>query len=83
MQLSFENFRLADEPFGKSLKSFEFCVLINNNLCRKLVPSLEPPRTFDKRFEVISLPSFIPDFNLLICKLDKFTFQILYCVILY
>ena len=29
----FDNFILADEPFAKALRSFETCVLVNNNLC--------------------------------------------------
>ena len=33
-------------------------------------------------FQVTSVPFFIPDFNLLICKLDNFTFKVLYWVIL-
>ena len=33
----FENFVLADEPFAKALRIFETCVLLNNNLCEKLV----------------------------------------------
>ena len=32
----FYNFILADEPFAKALQSFETCVLVNNNLSRKL-----------------------------------------------
>ena len=38
----FENFILADKPFTKALGIFETCVLFNNNLCGKLVSSLEP-----------------------------------------
>ena len=33
----FENFILADEPFGRALRIFETCVLVNNTLCGKLV----------------------------------------------
>ena len=49
MQLCFENFILADEPFAKALRIFETCALVNNNLCGKLVSSLEFPIKFDKR----------------------------------
>ena len=34
-------FTLADEPFAKALQIFENCALVNNNLCGKLVSSLE------------------------------------------
>ena len=32
----------------------------------------------NERFKVTSVPFFIPDFNLLICELDKFTLKVLY-----
>ena len=37
---------LADELFAKASRSLETCVLSNNNLCEKLVSSLELPITF-------------------------------------
>ena len=37
----FENFILADEPFVKALRIFETCISINNNLCAKLVATLD------------------------------------------
>ena len=74
---------LAEELFAYALRSFETCVLVNNNLCRKLFSSLESPTTSDESFHVTSLPFFIPDFNLLSCDLDCFTFKVLYWVILY
>ena len=37
----FDNYTLVDELFGKSLQSSKNCVLINDNLCRKLFSSLE------------------------------------------
>ena len=46
----------------KSLRIFETCVLVNNDLCRKLVLSLEFPIKFDKRFKVTSVPFFFADF---------------------
>ena len=49
----FEKFTLADEPFAKALQIFETCVLVTNNLCRKLVSSLELPIKLDERFKVI------------------------------
>ena len=42
----FDNFILADEPFAKALQSFQSCVLVNDNLCRKLFSSLEPQTTY-------------------------------------
>ena len=41
---------LADEPYARALKSIETCVLVNNNLCGKLVLSLGLPTTFDEKF---------------------------------
>ena len=57
-------------------------VSVDNNLCGKLVSSLELSITFDERFEVTSVPIFIVDFNLLSCRLDNFSFQVLHLVIL-
>ena len=54
----FKNFILADEPFAKALRIFENCVLVNNNLCGKLVLSLELPNKFNERFKVTSVPFF-------------------------
>ena len=44
------DFILADELFEKDLANLEAFVLLNNNLCVKLVPSLELPITFDLKF---------------------------------
>ena len=79
----FDNFISANEPVAKALESFEFCVLVSNNLCRKLFSSLELPTTFDESFKVTSVPSFIPNFNLLSCELDNFMLRVLHSVILY
>ena len=57
----FDTFILADEPFAKALQSLKACVLVNNNLCEKLVSSLESPTTFDESFKDTSVPAFIPD----------------------
>ena len=43
----FDNFILDNEPFAKSLGSLETCVSVNNNLCGKLVSSLESSIKFD------------------------------------
>ena len=66
------------ELFAKALRSFESCVLVNNNLWRKLFSSLESL----KRFKVILVPFFYCIFNLLSCELDNFTFKVLYWDIL-
>ena len=79
----FENFTLTDERFFKALGILETCVSVNNNLCGKLVSSLEFSTTFDERFKVPSVPFFIADFKLLSCELKNFTFYVLYWVILY
>ena len=79
----FENFILADEPFAKALQLFKTCSSVNDNLCGKLVSSLEFPNEFDERSKVTPAPSFIPDFNLLNCELVNFTFKSLCWVILY
>ena len=78
-----DNFTLADEPFAKALRSFETWVLVNNNLCGKLFSSLESSTTLDENFIVISVLFFVPDFNLLSCNLENFTFKVLYWVVLH
>ena len=54
----FDNFILADELFAKVLRSLETRVLVNNNLCGKLVSPFESPTTFDERFKVTFVPVF-------------------------
>ena len=68
---------LAEELFAKALRSFETCVLVNNNLCGKSFSSVRSPTTFAERSEVTLVPFFIADFNLLSCELDHFTFKVL------
>ena len=60
----FENFILANELLAKALQIFEICASFNNNLCRKLVSSLEFPIKFDERFKVNLVPFFIADFQI-------------------
>ena len=43
----FDNFILTEELFAKALWSLETCVLVNNNLYGKLIPSLGSPITFN------------------------------------
>ena len=71
----FDNFISADGLFAKVLPSLETCVLINKNLCGKLVSLIKLSTTFDERFKITSTLFFIPDFNLLSCELEKFTFK--------
>ena len=40
---------------------FESCVLVNNNLCGKLVSSLELPIKCDERFKVTSVSFLLQD----------------------
>ena len=79
----FDNFILAKELLFKALRSFETCLMVNNNLFGKLFSSLESQTIFDERFKVTLVPFLIIDFNLLSCKLGKFIFKVLYWVILY
>ena len=53
------------------------CAFVTN-LHGTLLSPLESPIRFDKNFKVTSVPFFIPDLNLLSCKLDNFTFKVLY-----
>ena len=54
----FDKFILLDELFAKYLRSFETCVLVNNNLCEELVSLLELQITFDERFKITSVRFF-------------------------
>ena len=56
----------------------ETCILANNDLCEKVVSSLESPNILDEIFKVTF---FIQDFDLLSCEID-FTFEVLYWTIL-
>ena len=56
----FDNFILSEELFGKALRSFETCVLVNKNLCGKLFSLLESWQNlmkdfFYRRFQLIKL----------------------------
>ena len=71
----------ADKWLAKALRRFEIYLLVNNNLCGKLV-SLSLI-IFDDNLKTTSILFFIADLILLICEFDNFTFKLLYCVILY
>ena len=49
----------------------------------KIIFSIRITTIFDEIFEVSSVQFFIPDFNLLSCKLNNFTLKVLYWVMLY
>ena len=55
----------------QKLYKAENLMSVNNNLCGKLVSSLESAITFGERFKVTSIPFFIPDFNQLSCELEN------------
>ena len=67
----FYYFILAEELFEKAWRSFGTCLLVNNNLCRKLFSLLESPTAFDVIFKVTSVLFFVPNFGLLSCELDN------------
>ena len=58
----------ADKWLAKALRRFETCLLVNNNLCGKLV-SLSPI-IFDDNLKTTSVLFFIADLILLICEFD-------------
>ena len=71
------------ETLCSHVKAMKTCVSASNDLCGKLVSSLELPITFDEKFKVTWAPFFIPNFGLLSFELDNFTFKRLYWVVLY
>ena len=44
---------------------------------------IETPWTFYESFKVNSIQFFIPDFNLLSCEFDNYTFKVFYWVVLH
>ena len=65
-------FILIDELFAKTIQRFEKCLPVNNNLCWKLVSSLELQIMLEESFRVTSVAIFLLIFNLLSCELDNF-----------
>ena len=51
----FGYFMLADQLYAEAFWSLETCLSVNNNLCGKLVSSLESPITLNERFKVTSV----------------------------
>ena len=79
----FDNLISVDDLSAKALRRFATCLLVNNNSCGKLILSSESPIIFDDNFKTTSDSFSIADFNLLSCEFYSFTFELLYCVILY
>ena len=69
---------LVEELFEEALQSLRTCILVNKNLRRNHVLSLQLSITFDERFKVTSVQFIIIDFCLLSCQLDNITFKLLY-----
>ena len=70
------NVWVFDNFFWKALSIFETCVLVKNKFSVRLVSSLESSTIFNENLKVTWVPFFIPDFNLLTCELDNFTFRV-------
>ena len=69
---------LVEELFEEALQSLRTCILVNKNLRRNHVLSLQLSITFDERFKITSVQFIITDFSLLSCQLDNITFKLLY-----
>ena len=64
---------MADKPFAKTLKILEVSVVYNYLWGKLLLVSLlDLSNAFDIRFMVNGVPLFIPDLNLLSCKIWQF-----------
>ena len=60
------NFMLVEELLGKALRSFETSVLVNSNLCRKLISSLESSASFEETFSNLKLLQYYFSFQIVI-----------------
>ena len=78
-----DNVTLFDELFIKTLRILKACVLVNNNLCGKVVSSTELLIAFDESFKNSSGQFFITACNFLSCELENFKHKLLYRVNLY
>ena len=76
--IGFDSLMLIDEFFAKDLRRFAICLLVNNNLCGKLISSSEFSIMFGYSPKITSVLFFIADFNLLSCEFDSFTFKLLF-----
>ena len=77
-----DNLILVDKRFAKTLQRFVTFLLVNNNLRRKLVSSSELPIIFDDSLKTTPILFLIAYINLLSCESDRFTFELLYWVVL-
>ena len=78
----FDNLISANELLAKALRRFETCLLVNNNSCGKLVPSLELAIIFDDSLRTTSVSFFIADLNLSSCEFDSFTFVLCHFILI-
>ena len=78
-----DNVTLFDELFIKTLRILKACVLVNNNLCGKVVSSTELLIAFNESFKNSSGQFFITACNFLSCELENFKHKLLYRVNLY
>ena len=74
----FDSLILTGELFVEALWRFATCVLVNNNLCGKLISSLILRIIFDDTLKTASVSYFNAKFNLLSSELDTTTFKHLY-----
>ena len=75
---AFDNLISVDVCLAKVLRIFATCLLVNNNLCGKLVSSSQLPIIFEDNLKTTSVPFFIADFNSISCEFDNFIFKLLY-----
>ena len=78
----FDSLILAVEFFAKALRRIAACLLVNNNLCGKLVSSSKLPIIFDDSLKITFVLFLIVDLNLLQCEIDSFTFKLFFWIIL-
>ena len=76
---AFDSLISVDDLPTKALRRFTTCVLVNNNLRRKLVSSLELPVIFDDYLKTASVSFFVANFNLLSCEFDTIV-NLNYCI---
>ena len=77
----FDNLISVHDLSTKSLQRFAICLLVNDNFWWKFVS--QSPTIFDDNLKTTSVSVSISDFNSSSCELDRFTFKLLHCVILY
>ena len=59
----FDSLILPNKLNAKDFWRFPTCLLVNNNLCGKLVSSLELSLMFDDSLRITSVLFFVADFN--------------------